>query len=62
MWLYADVSLMGEEMVHGGLPFLGIGCPVLDVGNIYLVWNIWNMGYCFCSSRVSCKKGPTRHA
>ena len=25
----------------------GIGCPVPDIGNIYLVWNDWCMGYCF---------------
>ena len=24
---------------YGGLPFSGTGCPVLDVGNTYLVWN-----------------------
>ena len=30
---------MGEGMAYGGLPFPGTGCPVPDVGNIYLVWS-----------------------
>ena len=29
----------GEGVAYGGLPFPGTGCPVPDVGNIYLVWN-----------------------
>ena len=40
--LYLDVWLMGKA--YGGLPFPGTGCPAREVGNIYLVWNDWNMG------------------
>ena len=36
--LYFDVSLMEEGMAYGGLPFLGTGCPLLDIGNICLKW------------------------
>ena len=32
--------LMGKGMAYGGLPFLGTGCPVPDVANIYLIWNV----------------------
>ena len=30
---------MGVGRADGGLPFPATGCPVLDVGNIYLVTN-----------------------
>ena len=30
---------MGDGMAYGALPFPGTGCPVPDVGNIYLIWN-----------------------
>ena len=32
----AIFQLLREGMVFGGLPIPGIGCPVPDVGNIYL--------------------------
>ena len=31
---------MEKGMAYGGLPFPGTGCPVLDVVNIYLIWNV----------------------
>ena len=35
------------------LPFLDIGCPVPDIGNVYLVWNDLCVGHCFCSYSLS---------
>ena len=35
-------------MACDGLSFLGICCPVPDVGNIYLVWNEQCMRYRYC--------------
>ena len=34
---------MGKGTAYGGLAFLGIGCPVLNVANIYLyvMFNVW---------------------
>ena len=32
--------LMGKGMAYGGLYFLGTGCPVPDVANTYLIWNV----------------------
>ena len=29
--------MMGKGMAYGGMPFPGIGCPVPDVVNIYLI-------------------------
>ena len=39
--------LIGKDMAYGGLPFPGTGCPVPDVGNIYLISKVKCMGYCF---------------
>ena len=39
--------LMGKGVAYGGLPFPGTGCPVPDVANTYLIWNVWCMVYCF---------------
>ena len=36
---YIDALLMGEGMAYDGLPFPDTGCPVPDVGYIYIVWN-----------------------
>ena len=47
--LYIDVLLMGERMASGGLPFPYIGCPVPDVGYIYLIWNYECVRHCFCT-------------
>ena len=30
----------GKGMAYGGPPFPGTGCPVLDVTNIDLIWNL----------------------
>ena len=35
-YLHIDALLMGGEMASGGLPFRDIGCPVSDVGYIYV--------------------------
>ena len=35
--LYLDVKLMGKGMAYGDLPFPCTGCPLPDVGNIYLI-------------------------
>ena len=59
-----DVLLMGEGKACGGLPFLGTGCPVPDVGNIYLIWNDWYMGYCSCTylpPSLGCKKNNKKN-
>ena len=32
--------LMGKGMAYGGLSIPATGCPVQDVANIYLIWNI----------------------
>ena len=39
--------LMGKGMAYSGLPYLSTGCPVPDVVNIYVIWNVWCMIYCF---------------
>ena len=41
--------LLGKGMAYGGLPFPGTGYPIPDVSNIFLIWNIECMGYCFCT-------------
>ena len=38
----------GEGMAYAGPPFTGNVCHVPDAGNIFLVWNYYGMGYCFC--------------
>ena len=37
--LYKDALLVGEGLSQGGLPFPETGCPVPDVGYIYLICN-----------------------
>ena len=39
--------LMGKGIAYGGLPFPSTGCPISDVANIYLIWNICCISYCF---------------
>ena len=39
----------GEGMAWGDLPFPDTGCPVPDVGYVYLVWNGLCERHCFCS-------------
>ena len=34
-----NALLMVEGVAYGGLPLPDTGCPVPDVGYIYLVWN-----------------------
>ena len=52
-YLFYLYWLMGKGMAYGGLPFPGTGCPVPDVANTYLIWNVWCMVYCFLQLSTS---------
>ena len=41
------IDVVGQGVACGGLPFLGTGCPVPDIANIYLICNFYCLGYCF---------------
>ena len=40
-------SWWGKVWLMVACPFPGTGCPVPEVGNMYLIWNDYCMGNCF---------------